>query len=239
MQLPEMLLKPKAFTLIELLVVIAICCVLAALVLPVISKAKQPTYRICCINCLRQQGIALKNYTDDCGFYVPYIAHEDRVTTRNDFWDVQLQFYLSNNRSVFHCPTLKVQTFGGLVDPRYKSTTFPVNDEINWSSTGITNVTPNLSYGYNAIGARPYVIPDTPNYGLHRAKECSVAFPSSMVSITDYNPYIDDDGDGDWHPYDVYALTLIGRHDKGANTLLCDGHASYYKTNVLHQNRPW
>src|SRR5256885_584131 len=84
-----------AFTLIELLVIIAIITILAALLLPTLSRAKSAADAVVCKNNLRQISIGLHLYLNDFGAYVLFaetIREQNRANY--EWWFEKLKPYV-------------------------------------------------------------------------------------------------------------------------------------------------
>lgn len=98
----------EAFTLVELLVVIAIISILAALLLPALSRAKNKARSAQCISNLKQWGVAWEIYADDSnGRFTPGFDGGD-LNARGE-WIKTLKSAYNKKPELLLCPTTKRQ----------------------------------------------------------------------------------------------------------------------------------
>jgi len=111
--------RPRpGFTLIELLVVIAIIAILAAILFPVFAKARAKAREIACISNLRQLGMSITMYADDCDGLYPFAVDPADYKTP-EIWASQPDFMAiipfmthiddalapyTKSKEMFHCP---------------------------------------------------------------------------------------------------------------------------------------
>jgi prepilin-type N-terminal cleavage/methylation domain-containing protein len=96
-----------AFTLIELLVVIAIIALLAALIFPAFSRAKESGKGAACISNLRQIGIALQVYVQENNNRLPVMRDKSWTTTNDLPSPDQVILNQLGNIRVLLCPSDK------------------------------------------------------------------------------------------------------------------------------------
>ena len=176
-----------AFTLIELLVVIAIIGILAALLLPVLSRAKAQGQRVGCTSNLKQINLAVQLYAEDNRDMLPCVTNTVTDGFYTNSFEVVYKSLVkgyagykgpsSPQNKLFACPA---DTYF------YNEFLVPVNDALHNQVYSDYS-----SYAYNGAGGTvtpPPVLPDQTLFpGLYGWKLGAVVQPSLTALITE-NP---------------------------------------------------
>lgn len=215
----------NGFTLIELLVVVAVIAILAAMMLPALSRAKSQALCISCKSNLHQQGVALRLYLDDNNGRYPFYELSPVIIR----WPTELEpFYrLSWTNKSYHCPA-------------YKGIISAPGDPLFLSAYG--------SYAYNANGTagrgEGMLASDflgLSGYGTAGAgfvpaiRERQVLVPSDMFAIADARLTkltVDPSPSPVLIGLDAMFVGSADSgvpHGTGYNVLCCDGHVILIK----------
>ncbi len=217
----------KGFTLIELLVVIAIIAILAAMLLPALSKAREKARQAVCMNNLKQIGLAFLMYAEDYDNYYAFDDFDIPNKRPTSTWASKLIPYLyKGDWNTFYSAYANKKDFGTFIDPSWRE---GVERYANPSK-------PNRDYSGNY-----YLLMKDTAHGLSPKRQ---NYKISETGDSRYNWLIADGGARNVIHDRTGSITIGGytaltywtrangfqdRHSGGANFLFRDGHVSWIK----------